>query len=272
MRGRPTVVVTSHPLAELAVSVSLAGLKGSHPIAAENLFVIHIDPVEAINEDIRQNIPGALLVQAVLSSGIYLSLVEVAPGLKEIAFLNRLYRLSEGRQQDDRKFDHVVWDAPATGHFLQMLRVARNFEAWLSGPFALLGARIAKFSADPDQFRVVPVTTLEEMATREAIEMCQHLKADLGIEAKTVLCNMASPLAVSAVATDQLISRLRSDSAEELEFIASRRDIERRILERLSGELQADFHMIRRAPSGLSGVALLLDLATQLENMPEYAS
>jgi hypothetical protein len=272
MRGRSTVVVTSHPLPELAVSVSLAGLKETHPVAAENLFVIHIDPIEAVNNDIRQNIPGAILVQAVLASGIYRSLVEVAPGLKEIAFLNRLYRLTEDRHQDGRKFDHVVWDAPATGHFIQMLRVARNFEAYLSGPFALLGARIAKFSADPGRFRIVPVTTLEEMATRETVEMCQQLKADLGLEPKTVFCNMTSPLANSDTPTDQLVSRLRNDSAEDLRFLASRREIESRILARLRGELTANVHMVRRAPSGLSGVALLLHLAGQLETMPEYAA
>jgi len=42
--GRKTVVVTSHPLTELAVSVSLRGLKEQNPLAAANLFVVHIDP------------------------------------------------------------------------------------------------------------------------------------------------------------------------------------------------------------------------------------
>ena len=44
--GRRTLVVTSHPLAELALSVSLAGLEQKQPQAAANLFVVHIDPRE----------------------------------------------------------------------------------------------------------------------------------------------------------------------------------------------------------------------------------
>ncbi|MGH9784828.1 MAG: ArsA family ATPase, partial [Terriglobia bacterium] len=133
-QGRAALVVTSHPLPELAVSVSLAGLKERHPVAAGNLFVIHLNPREILDGQVQQQIPSQLLADAVLSSRIYQSLIEVAPGLKELAFLSQLQKLTEQRASEEaaRKFDLLVWDAPATGHFLQTLKVSRNFDLYLS--------------------------------------------------------------------------------------------------------------------------------------------
>ena len=161
IQKHPTLVVTSHPLPELAASVSLAGLKERYPEAADNLFVIHVDPREVLNDTVRTTVPSSIVIKAILASSVYQSLVEVAPGLKEIAFLSRLHRLTEEPSEAGKTFDRVVWDAPATGHFLQTLLVSRNFEQYLSGPFALLGAQLASFSSDSTRFAVLPITTLE---------------------------------------------------------------------------------------------------------------
>src|SRR5258708_263087 len=93
--GRKGVVVTSHPLAELAVSVSLEGLAERSPSAAENLFVVHLDPRVLLAEVVENNFPVPMLARAVLQSDIYKNLVEVAPGLKEFYFLARLQLLAE---------------------------------------------------------------------------------------------------------------------------------------------------------------------------------
>lgn len=268
MRGRSVVMVTSHPLAELAVSVSLAGLKETHPAAAEKLFVIHIDPIEVVNNMVRQTIPAGILLNAVLESSIYRSLIEVAPGLKEIAFLSRLRKLGE-EKPDDRTFARVVWDAPATGHFLQMLRVSRNFETYLSGPFALLGAQLAKFTADPKRFHVVPVTTLEEMAVQETIELCQQLAGDLGIKTDDVVCNMTSPLAASARREEDLAGKLQGASASDVKFLLERNSIERSVFQKLSHALAAKLHIVTRTPSWRTDLVLLSDIAQKMATLVE---
>src|SRR3990172_1670150 len=201
-QGRTALVVTSHPLPELAVSVSLTGLKEKHPVAAGNLFVIHLNPREILDGQVKQQIPSQLLADAVLSSRIYQSLIEIAPGLKELAFLSQLQKLTEQRasapgSEAARKFDLLVWDAPATGHFLQTLKVSRNFDLYLSGPFALLGKQLSHFFSDPSRYALLPVTTLEEMAVEETIELCAKLATELDMRPRRVLCNMTSPLAAS---------------------------------------------------------------------------
>jgi len=48
MNGRRVLVISSHPLAELALAVSLDGLAARFPAAAPNLFVLFIDPRDLI--------------------------------------------------------------------------------------------------------------------------------------------------------------------------------------------------------------------------------
>ena len=208
--GRPVLVVTSHPLRELAVSVSLAGLKEADPLSAANLFIIHIDPRDVLANKVKQAISSSLLVKKVLASPIYKSLIEIAPGLKEISFLGRLHQLREERAQNGTsvKFDVLIWDAPATGHFLQTLEVSQSFETYLSGPFALIGKEVSDFFSEASNFSVIPVTALEEMAVDETVELCEKLADDLKIRPAALICNMASPLLASPDSDFEELRRL----------------------------------------------------------------
>jgi len=138
--GKKVVVVSSHPLAELAVAVSLSGITNEFPMAAKNLFVVHIEPKELLAELVRKNFPSQWVAEAVLESQIYRSLIEVAPGLKEFQFLVRMQQLAERKASATPDYDLLLWDAPASGHFLSTLHAARNFETFLSGPLASAGA------------------------------------------------------------------------------------------------------------------------------------
>lgn len=270
-RGRTAVVVTSHPLKDLAASVSLSGLREAHPDVAERLFVIHVDAAEVLNNIIRRKVPAGFLLNTVLRSSVYQSLIEVAPGLKEIALLHRLHRLSEDRVEQSRKFDRLVWDAPATGHFLQTLRVSRNFETYLSGPFALMGAEVARFTADSGNFSVVPVTTLEEMAVQETIELCRELESGLDIPAKTVICNMASPLSGSTTPPSEIFSLMEGENAADVEFLARRSEIERSHFLKLRETIRAKPLLVGRHASESTDFGLLLHIAGQIGELAEAA-
>ena len=279
-QGRSVLVVTSHPLPELAVSVSLAGLKQTRPQAAANLFIIHLDPREILNDQVRHQIPSQMLADAVLSSRIYKSLIEVAPGLKEIAFLGRLHHLSEeraseeasGKGEEARKFDLLVWDAPATGHFLQTLNVSRNFDQYLSGPFAALGKQLTHFFADAAHFALLPVTTLEEMAVEETIELCRKLEQDLAILPRAILCNMTSPLLAAGAAGPDGPAQLEippGTSSPELQFILDRSEIEREIFSHLAASVGTKLRAVEREPQWDTDLDLLLAASRRLEGLPE---
>src|SRR5215475_3644828 len=94
-KGQRVVLVSSHPLPELAVAISLAGLSEQMPDAAKKLFVVHLDAKELLAEVVEKNFPVQWVARAVLQSQIYKNLVAVAPGLKEFYFLARMQQLAE---------------------------------------------------------------------------------------------------------------------------------------------------------------------------------
>jgi len=269
-RGKTALLVTSHPLGELAVSVSLAGLKQKCPEAAANLFVIHIDPKEILNHTVRRQIPSELLADAVISSRIYQSLIEVAPGLKEMVFLGRLQQLAEERTTDasSNKFNLVIWDAPATGHFLQTLQVSRHFDLYLSGPFAALGKQLTKFFSDRSNFALFPVATLEEMAVEETIELAGEL-SELSMHPRSLVCNMASPLLAAPEAERESVYRQTSPEQPELEFIRHRLAVERSLFQQLGAATETKLRVVERASRRETDLDLLLDLSRRLEALGE---
>jgi hypothetical protein len=270
-RGRKVLVVTSHPIPELAVTISLKGLKDSHSLAAANLFVIHIDPRDVLQRVVRQGIGSATLADAVLSSRIYTSLIEVIPGLKEIAFVSRMRELSiqDGTESADR-FDLIVWDAPATGHFLRTLDVARNFDSYLSGPLSLLGKDLAGFLSDPAALVLMPVTILEEMAVKETMELCEKLIADLKIRPTALICNMTSPLLAASQSDWEETRRnfgANVKGSGNLNFIFERLAVERALFGRLRLAGSVPLHVVPRKPASTSDVELLLELAGVLSSV-----
>ena len=267
-RGRRVLVVTSHPIPELALTISLKGLKESHPQAAANLFIVHIDSREVVANTVKQGIGSAMLADAVVSSRVYQSLIEVIPGLKEIAFVSRMRQLStQGFSPEaPRGFDQIVWDAPATGHFLRMLEAARNFDSYLSGPLSLLGKDLAGFLTDPQSVVPIPVAIPEEMAVDETIELCQKLTGDLKIRPAALICNLASPLLGSEADQEALRRNFAANVAGSgnLNFILERHEIERAMFGKLRLAGTIPVHIVQRSAAAGSDVELLLDLAKGL--------
>ncbi|MCU1327711.1 MAG: hypothetical protein JWN34_3081 [Bryobacterales bacterium] len=195
--GRRVLVVSSHPLPELAVGISLNGLSARFPEAAKRLFVVHIDPVEQISELVQKHFPMAMVAKAVLNSSIFQNLISIAPGLKEFFFLARLQQLAERKSPEDAgtpSYDDLIWDAPATGHFLTTLRAAKGFDTYLSGPLATTGAELHRFFSAPDNLRLVAVTQPEDMAIAETLDLAAGLARDFQIAPAIVVLNAVSPL------------------------------------------------------------------------------
>jgi anion-transporting ArsA/GET3 family ATPase len=262
--GKRVVVVSSHPLKELAVAVSLEGIAEAFPTAARNLFVVHLNPKELLAEEVRKNFPSEWVADKVLNSNIYQSLVEVAPGLKEFQFLVRLQQLAERKAADAPAYDLLFWDAPASGHFLGTLHAARNFETFLTGPLASAGADLARFFSGTEHITLLPITTLEEMAIEEMVEMCAKLETEFALKATAVLLNLVSPL---AMASDADIDALRGRSDPALHFALERGIIERERAGYVQRKIPAPQVEVERARSWSSDLDLLSQLGRSLDKV-----
>jgi len=266
--GNRVLVVTSHPLKELALSISLDGLEETDPIAAANLFTLYIDPKKAINKKVQDQILTSILAKAVLSNKIYQSLIEVAPGLKEFAFLARLKELADGKDgAETPTYQRIIWDAPATGHFLETLRVAQNFEEYLSGPLAVQGKEVSRFLTE-SRPEIFAVTTLEEMAVEETAELYTELSRKLDLLPRGLIGNMVSPLLVASQdSLEEVLPEegLADEKDSDLQRILERCRLERDQLEHLRSEVFVEFFLIERVRNWSSSVELLAAVANQLE-------
>jgi anion-transporting ArsA/GET3 family ATPase len=263
--GKKVVVVSSHPLKELAVAVSLEGMAEAFPTAARNLFVVHLNTKELLADEVRKHFPSQWVADAVLNSKLYQSLIEVAPGLKEFHFLVRLQQLAERKASGTPDFDLLLWDAPSSGHFLGTLHAARNFETFLSGPLASAGADLARFFSGASHITLLPITTLEEMAIEETVEMCAKLETEFALKAATVLLNLVSPLATASKAD---IDSLRSGADAALRFALERGVIERERAAYVREKIPAPQVTVERASSWNSDLDLLAQLGRSLDKVP----
>jgi hypothetical protein len=260
--GKRVVVVSSHPLTELAVAVSLEGMADKFPAAARNLFVVHLNPKELLADVVRQSFPSQWVADAVLNSSVYQSLIEVAPGLKEFQFLVRLQQLAERKSATAPDYDLLLWDAPASGHFLGTLHAARNFETFLSGPLASAGADLARFFSNTEHITLFPITTLEEMAIEETVEMCAKLESEFHLKPASVLLNLVSPLATASEAD---IDALKTEADPALHFALERGIVERERASYLRRKLPAPQVPVERASAWSSDLDLLLQLGRSLD-------
>ena len=193
----------------------------------------------------------------------------MAPGLKEFEFLVRMQQLAERTASGAPDYDLLLWDAPASGHFLSTLHAARNFETFLSGPLAAAGADLARFFSNASHITLLPVTTLEEMAIEETVEMCAKLEAEFGIKAQSVLMNLVSPL---ATASEPEIDVLRQAEDPALRFAFERGLLERERAAELRRRIPAPQIAVERLRGWSSDLDLLNQIGRSLDSLPTAAA
>jgi anion-transporting ArsA/GET3 family ATPase len=255
MQGRKALVVSSHPLSELALAVSLNALPARYPDAAPNLFVVHIDPKELIVEVVKKYFPMPAMAQKILDSSVFANLIEIAPGLKEFFFLGKLQELAE-----EGLYDYMLWDAPASGHFLSTIRSGKSFQSFLTGPLANAGAQLHRFFSNSSRIQLFPVTPLEEMAIAETLDIAQAMDRDFQVPCAAVLVNSASPM---AMADESRIAQLEEvkNFSPALSFSVDRGMTERARLAELGTTLPAPQVLIPRITNAADDLDLLAKIA-----------
>jgi anion-transporting ArsA/GET3 family ATPase len=193
--GRRTIV------AEVARRTDVAGAFGTLAGAfeerelARGLFHISVDPQDALEEYLRDQLPGPL-AQALAASRAFTLLAAATPGLRELLTVGKLWELAQldRRTPGAAAYDLVVVDAPATGHGVAVLSAPRAFAgAAAAGPIARQASRIDAMLADPAQTAIVAVTRAEELPVAETIALRDDLRDRLGLPLAAVVANRLEP-------------------------------------------------------------------------------
>ena len=241
----------------LAVEVGpgrLGALLGAATVSHEptrvgpRLAVARLEPEAVLGDFVLSALRLRLLARRLLESTTFQVLAAAAPGLPELLVLHRVAGWLEERRLGRPAYDLVLLDAPASGHSLPLLAAPRTLGALARfGPVATLLRNMERMLHDPATTLVCLVTTPEELAVRETLELHQELDVGLGLSVGPPILNAVPRRRFTP--TD--VAALAALDPNDPHVIAARFHLERR------RQAQAQYATLRRT-LGVSPVRLPL--------------
>ena len=209
--GKTTVtaaLATSLAARGLRVLVTVCGAKerlstllGAPPLTpliselGKNISGVRLVSEVALREYGAMKLKNRVLVDAIFDSKYVAGFLSGTPGLKEWSLLGKAWFHATEDEPDGRpRFDVVLFDAPATGHGLDMLRVPKVIvEIAPPGVLRSDAERAWEMFRDPARSGVVVVTLPEEMPTNESLELCAALRTELTLPIAELVVNSLLP-------------------------------------------------------------------------------
>ena len=190
-RGRRVLAVTCGANERLSPLLGTAPLGIEVRQVRERLWATRITGESAMREYGEMILRSKTAYRAVFGNKYVKSFFNAVPGLNEWAVLGKAwYHSIEGRDAGEPRFDVVLFDAPATGHGLDMLRVPKVIvDIVPPGVLRRDAERAWSMFQDPTQSGVVVVTLPEDMPTNETVELCDALKNELGLPVALLVVN-----------------------------------------------------------------------------------
>ena len=273
-RGLRTLVMETDPQTPLA-----AGFGKSPTFAplrlADNLWGMLLGGQESLEDYLGKVVPRPVL-RMVFASSLYQYFVQAAPALRELTMMGKIYNEIERRSTNEPRWDLIVFDAPASGQAISMLRMP--FVARKSFGGSLVGSEateVAHFFRNRALCAMAVVTTAEPLAMAETLDLNRQL-AKLQLETTAVFFNRASSAAFESADISRMVRRWKRKPelprARHLAEIAraelKRKNREGRALEILRRQIGAPKIVLREC-ANLAGTDLLRDLCEQLASTNE---
>lgn len=191
----------------------------------KNLFISQYRGLDCLKDYTKHLLKFDTLANLFFDNPISKSLVQVAPGLQELAILGKITS-SPRKHGPPMQFDQLVVDSYASGHFLSLLRAPKALADTISfGPMGEQSRSIDRWLRDTSFTEVHLVTLAEELPITETIELYKDLKKEFGLTAKVYL-NKISCISWSD------ISSLSDQMKEHFSFLVKNEEWSRTELEK----------------------------------------
>ncbi len=245
------------------INTSTDTLTNSREDSDVPLDILAITAQGELEAFIERIVPLRAVSRRMLQSRTFGYVTAALPGLEAFLMLDRLRQVAGHAALNDR---FAVVDAPATGHALELLAVAKGIRGIApSGTLNRLSSAVEEYLIDRNRFGVILTVTPEELALREALEAAAALRDRLGIECIGVILNGVPPPLFSSAEIAKLRpvgshARLAERRCALVEFAAhARRELER------EGLAVVELPMLYEATFGVSQLeALSRRLATEM--------
>jgi anion-transporting ArsA/GET3 family ATPase len=158
------------------------------------LAMATVEPEDALGDFVHGVLRLRMLSRRLLESTSFQVLAAAAPGLPEFLVLQKLQTWLDARRFGRRVYDLIVVDAPASGHSLPLLAAPLTLGALARlGPVGDTLRTVGATLADPATTLVCLVSTPEELAVRETIELHRELARRLGLPVGPAIMNAVPP-------------------------------------------------------------------------------
>ena len=199
-RGLRVLVTTCGAKERVSTLLGAPPLASAISLLAPNIWGVRLVPEVALREYGTMKLKNRVLVDAIFDNKYVAGFLSGTPGMKEWSQLGKAWFHASEEENGRPRFDVVLFDAPATGHGLDMLRVPKVIVE-LAPPGVLRNdaERAWEMFRDPARSGVVVVTLPEEMPTNESLELCAALRNELTLPIAEIVVNgLLPPLFSSA--------------------------------------------------------------------------
>ena len=191
-RGRKTLLFQSNAADRIGEYFGKPALGPAVAELAPGLWGVNTTPAAALREYGLMILKFQKVYELIFENRITRAFLRAIPGLDDYAVLGKAWFHTAEEKRGRATWDTVVFDMPASGHSLTMLRIPWVIlETVPEGPLTRDARQVQALLRDPARTAGVIVTLAEEMPTQEARELTAKLTA-LGIQPQRVLVNQVA--------------------------------------------------------------------------------
>jgi anion-transporting ArsA/GET3 family ATPase len=179
----------------------------------EGVSAINLDPKTVVAEWLQRHLKIAWVARHIVDSRLFEAWFRVSPAIKEMICLGKVESLVEEKSwwRQDPTWDLVIFDAPATGHGLGLLRLPEQASKLLMGPMRTNALSVKALLEDPARTSLVLVTIPEEMPVNEVVHFYEEARARTQVPLGCLVLNAAYPRRLAEADLPALEGALRSD-------------------------------------------------------------
>ncbi len=143
----------------------------------DNLEVENWTAKDCLSDYASHLIKSKFLTQLFLNNNLSQSLIQIAPGLNELALLGKA-TAGPRNHGPQLNFSEIFMDSYSTGHFLQLMRAPEVFsEIFNIGPMATQSKSIDNCLKNTDLCQIFIVLTSDSLVLSESLELFETLKS-----------------------------------------------------------------------------------------------
>jgi len=164
-------------------------------LLGKNLSCFYVEGKSGLEEYLHLVLKSRVFVRRIVRTPIYRYFVNVAPGLKELMAVGKLWDLEQRRLPgtDRPYYDLIVVDTPATGHVVSYLQMPMTAAETAKGFVRREALKVAELLQDPLRTAFHIVTTPAEMPVNEAVDLHKTARSRLHLPIGCLFVNQVYP-------------------------------------------------------------------------------